>query len=358
VKAPYRFVPQGSKFAQLERGVPTGKTYASFEAARSETLRLNDAWRSSHGKRKNPSWESEMALHPHMLIDYDKRIGRSSAPMSRAEFDAYLASLKEEKEEKAAPRASASLPEDYEKLWAAQHAFAPHLLVRNSSRRRNSNGERLARETADLAAAEKELAFLLPLKGKAPQFDERIEYLRDIIAGLRGDILLSKKANPSRRRNYAETPTLFWHDDKSYFSGGEDDQIARSGPYTLRIWKSSGDRHFHVQREEEGMKAYPLGERTTLTAAKELAQRHLDDMLRAYPNRRNSKSRRNPENERERLEDQLASDKKNLAAVQWYLGPQAWQSGFRLSGADMERLVAQKRQLEESIKKVEAKLKR
>lgn len=46
MKAPYRFAPQGSKFIQLERGTPTGKTYASFEAARTETLRLNDAWRA------------------------------------------------------------------------------------------------------------------------------------------------------------------------------------------------------------------------------------------------------------------------------------------------------------------------
>jgi hypothetical protein len=61
VKAPYRFVPQGSKFAQLERGVPTGKTYASFEAARTETLRLNDAWRSSSSKRKNPSHRRNLA---------------------------------------------------------------------------------------------------------------------------------------------------------------------------------------------------------------------------------------------------------------------------------------------------------
>jgi hypothetical protein len=54
VKAPYRFVPQGSKFVQLERGTPTGKTYASFEAARAETLRLNDAWRAKGGKKSNP----------------------------------------------------------------------------------------------------------------------------------------------------------------------------------------------------------------------------------------------------------------------------------------------------------------
>lgn len=62
--------------------------------------------------------------------------------------------------------------------------------------------ERLGRETADLEAAERELAFLLPLAGKAPQFDERIEYLRDIIAGLRGDVLLSKaemKRHAARR---------------------------------------------------------------------------------------------------------------------------------------------------------------
>lgn len=54
MKAPYRFVAQGSKFAQLKQGVPTGKTYSSFEAARVETLRLNDAWRAGHGKRSNP----------------------------------------------------------------------------------------------------------------------------------------------------------------------------------------------------------------------------------------------------------------------------------------------------------------
>jgi hypothetical protein len=54
VKAPYRFAPQGNKFIQLERGTPTGKTYASFEAARTETLRLNDAWRAKGGKKANP----------------------------------------------------------------------------------------------------------------------------------------------------------------------------------------------------------------------------------------------------------------------------------------------------------------
>jgi hypothetical protein len=57
VKAPYSFVPKGNKFLQLDRGYPTGKTYASFEAARTETLRLNDAWRAEGGKRKNPKNE-------------------------------------------------------------------------------------------------------------------------------------------------------------------------------------------------------------------------------------------------------------------------------------------------------------
>jgi hypothetical protein len=39
----------------LERGVPTGKTYASFEAARTETLRLNDAWRAEGAKKATPA---------------------------------------------------------------------------------------------------------------------------------------------------------------------------------------------------------------------------------------------------------------------------------------------------------------
>lgn len=55
MKAPYRFVPKGNKFLQLDRGYPTGKTYASFEAARTETLRLNDAWRAEGAKKASPS---------------------------------------------------------------------------------------------------------------------------------------------------------------------------------------------------------------------------------------------------------------------------------------------------------------
>ena len=55
MKAPYRYVAQGNKFVQLERGTPTGKTYSSEEAARQDILRMNDAWRAKGSLKRNPS---------------------------------------------------------------------------------------------------------------------------------------------------------------------------------------------------------------------------------------------------------------------------------------------------------------
>ena len=235
MKAPYRFVPQGSKFAQLERGVPTGKTYASFEAARSETLRLNDAWRAKSGKRKNPTSE-----------------GRPTAAEIREFAD---------------------------------------VLYANSPLKTSGygNGKDVSKWTKGLNEA---------LYGRRPV------WVHEFISGYSDDDLsrLKKILHEYQVDPYSAKPTK----RRLYPQAGRDEELAEL------VGKMS-------------MFANP---------------------------------RRNPENERERLEDQLESDKKNLTAVQWYLGPQAWQSGFRLSGADMERLVAQKRQLEESIKKVEAKLKR
>ena len=391
-------------------------------------------------ERRNSSWESEMALHPHMLIDYDKRLGRSEPSMSRAEFDDYVASLKGGGKARGRtpfdpPGYHPPLPENMNEIWAQQHAFAPHLLVRNPNaelahlkaeiarltehvrsctrvmedeemghasralaqevaraerdldalkreyrakasglrrknpsavlsglkeqilrlneawrektrrmeatddttewnalwherakidrereelmnaywkelyyswaidrtnptRRVNSNGDRLSREEADLDAAEKELAFLLPLERKAPQFAERIAYLRDIIAGLRGDVLLSKaelrrNGRTPFRRNYADVAMLKWHEEKPSFGVGHD-VVATHGPYTYVIYQHPGDggRMFHVDREQKGISPQPLGARTTLTAARDLAQDNLEELI--YAHRIKHNKRRNP----------------------------------------------------------------
>lgn len=71
---------------------------------------------------------------------------------------------------------------------------------------------RAARERAEIAQHEGQLNFILPLKGTSRMVDERIEYLTDILAGLRGDLRLTEaemrrtRSNP--RNNGVHDPNI------------------------------------------------------------------------------------------------------------------------------------------------------
>jgi hypothetical protein len=179
-------------------------------------------------ERRN-SWESEMALHPHMLIDYDKRLGRSGPSMSRAEFEEFMNSLGR-KEAKPVRREATPLPENYDEVWAQQHAFAPHLLVRNR-----------------------------PL-----------------------------------RRNYAGSSTLPWHEEKPSFGVGRDVVATHGKhTYIIYQHPGDGGRAYHVDRETSGLSPQPLGARSTLTGAKVLAQDDLDALMSPYPYKQNKRKNPN-----------------------------------------------------------------
>lgn len=51
MKAPYWFVPEGSKFRLLERGEPTNVSYTSIEKAKADVLARNNEWRIDHPKK-------------------------------------------------------------------------------------------------------------------------------------------------------------------------------------------------------------------------------------------------------------------------------------------------------------------
>jgi len=314
-------------------------------------------------ERRNSSWESEMALHPHMLIDYDKRLGRSGPSMSRAEFEEFMNTLGR-KEAKPVRREATPLPENYDEIWAQQHAFAPHLLVRNPNAELAHLKAEIARLTAHVrsctrtmedeemghasralaqlvARAERDLdalkreyrakasglrrknpsAVLSGPKAQIARLNEawrektrrmeatddvpewnalwyeraKIERARDELMNAYG-LEMDKdelRINRPLRRNYAGSGTLAWHEEKPSFGVGRD-VVATHGKHTYIIYQHPGDggRAYHVDRETSGLSPQPLGARSTLTGAKELAQDDLDALMSPYPYKQNK--RKNP----------------------------------------------------------------
>lgn len=106
---------------------------------------------------------------------------------------------------------------------------------------------------------------------------------KEFAATIRG----SRRRNPPMRRNYSGAPMLVWHDEKPSF-GVDRDHVATHGEHTYIIYQHPGDGPsvFHIDRETKGMPPYPMGSRSTLTKAKEAAQRDLEGLEAArsgYP---------------------------------------------------------------------------
>jgi hypothetical protein len=70
--------------------------------------------------------------------------------------------------------------------------------------------------------------------------------------------------------------------------------VATHGKHTYIIYQHPGDggRAYHVDRETSGLSPQPLGARSTLTGAKELAQDDLDALMSPYSYKQNK--RKNP----------------------------------------------------------------